>query len=134
MMLRDEARRIVKGCDGQVHVFAVVLEAEAEGRAALPAIGPLRDGRAVVPVGLPHPRDVGALHALESDRDRARRPLAHAAMAEIGIVIVDARSEANTAAGAASTKRLRHWALAGAELGGIETCSLTIFQLPSFCR
>ena len=87
-LVGPEARRVVEGGDRQVHVRAF-LELEAERGAAFAAIRPPGDRRAVVPVRPAVPANVGLLEILEGDGDRAGGPLAHAAVAEIGLVIID---------------------------------------------
>src|SRR5687768_14535386 len=102
MMLGPEPRRVVEGGDGEVHLVAAFLEGEAERGTASRAIWAASDRRAVVPFGLALPVDIGQLHVLEGDRDRSGRSLAHPAMAEVGLVVVDPSHEAHLAARAAA--------------------------------
>ena len=67
-----------------------------------------RDRRALVPVGLMLPAHSRLLHVLEGDRHRPGRPLAHPAVAEIGLVIVDRRRVAYPPAGAAAAHLVSH--------------------------
>src|SRR5690349_23887401 len=107
-MLRTKARRIVEAGHRQVHLVAAFAEFEAEGRPALTAIGPLSNRRAVVPIGLMLPVHVRLLHALESNGDRSGRPLAHAAMAQIPIVVMNRGGVAHSSTGAAAIHLLGH--------------------------
>src|ERR1044072_1768984 len=107
MVLRPEPRRIVERADGEIHLVAV-RKFEAERGPAGRAIRPASDRRARVPVGPALPGHVGLLHALERDRDAAGRPLAHPAMAEIGVIIMDLRRVAHLPAGAAARHLVRH--------------------------
>ena len=84
-------------------IFSLSGKGEAERGAAFAAIGPLRDRRGGVPVGLALPGDVGLLHVLEGDRDAAGGALAHPAVAQIGLVILDPRRVADPPAGAAAS-------------------------------
>src|SRR5688500_9904039 len=80
MVLGSETRRSVERAAGEVHILAVG-ESEAERGAAFPAVGPMRDRRGNVVIGLGLPGDVALLHVLARDRDGADGALAHPAMA-----------------------------------------------------
>src|SRR5437763_7508106 len=108
MMLGNERRRVVEARNRQVHVLAALLEAEANRGPALTAVRALGDRRARVPVRLAAPLYVRLLHMLEGDRHRSGRPLAHPAVAQIGIVVVDRRGVPHAPARAAAGHLFGH--------------------------
>jgi len=69
----------------------------------LTAIGELSYQR-----GLVLPGDLRLLHVLERKRDRAAGALAHAAVAQISVVVVDLSGVADPPAGAAAGHRFGH--------------------------
>src|SRR3954452_23455020 len=108
MMLGLEARRVVEARNRQVHLVAPLPELEAERRPAFAAIRPLGDWRAVIPVGLLLPRHVSLFDALEGYRNGAGRALAHAAMAEVSVVVVHLHGVAHAPAGASAGHLIGH--------------------------
>ena len=102
-----ERRGIVETADGQIAILAID-KLEPQRRAAGVAERPAGDGGAVIPFRLPLPMASHLWQILEGDRNAPGRTLAHPAMAEIGVVILDLRRVADPAALTAACDPFRH--------------------------
>jgi len=103
---REELRRIVKAADCDIAIGAVAIF-EAQWRPACAAEQAIGKGRTGKSVRLRLPRLIDARHILECNRHATRCPLAHTAMAEIGVKLFNLDRVSNSSA-LAATSHFRH--------------------------
>lgn len=105
----DEIIRIVKAAQSDIASFGVGIF-EAQRRTALAAKGTLRNRRACIPIRLRKPLPLLLAHVDESRSHATGCPLAHPAMAKIGVAVLERERIAHPSALAPTRKCFCHCA------------------------